>query len=237
MRNLVLFMLVVACTTDLPTESGPPSPDGSTVDTQDAPSTSQNQEESSSPIATVRPLTPDERARMTGGVWKEDCPVPLDDLRAIQIVHHTLGGGLAQGTLVVHEDVSEDIAQVFTELHAAQFPITQIQPIEMFDGDDGRSMSADNTSAFNCRRIAGTQTWSEHASGRAIDLNPLRNPWVRGDRVEPPEGADYVERDPDVPGLIVDGDAVVTAFARVGWKWGGHWTSLKDYQHFSLSGR
>ncbi|MDH3707037.1 MAG: M15 family metallopeptidase, partial [Acidimicrobiia bacterium] len=94
-----------------------------------------------------------------------------------------------------------------------------------------------NTSAYNCRTVAGTSTWSQHAYGRAVDINPLVNPWVQGNVVDPPEGAPYVIRDPAVAGLIVPGDVVTGAFAAIGWGWGGTWTSTKDYQHFSATGR
>ncbi|NTW42209.1 MAG: M15 family metallopeptidase, partial [Cellulomonadaceae bacterium] len=97
-------------------------------------------------------------------------------------------------------------------------------------------MEADNTSAFNCRAITGGTAWSEHAYGRAIDLNPVENPYVVGDHVAPEAGRAYVDR-PELPGVIHDGDVVVTAFAAAGWTWGGTWSSPVDYQHFSVTGR
>ena len=98
-------------------------------------------------------------------------------------------------------------------------------------------MAANNTSAFNCRKKTGGKSWSEHSYGAAIDVNTIQNPYVRGARVLPPAGRPYVDRDPTVPGLIVAEGAVVKAFRDIGWKWGGHWRSLKDYQHFSASGK
>ena len=99
-------------------------------------------------------------------------------------------------------------------------------------------MRANNTSAFNCREIDGRPgVWSQHAFGGAVDINPLVNPWVRGGRVDPPEGAPFVDRDASVAGLIVAGDAVTDAFADVGWGWGGDWANALDYQHFSHNGR
>jgi len=109
----------------------------------------------------------------------------------------------------------------------------------VYEADDDRSMAANNTSAFNCREVTGRPgVWSEHAYGRAIDINPIQNPYVtsKGD-VLPPAGAEYVDRSRTAPGMIHEDDAVVRAFRGVGWVWGGSWTSVRDYQHFSATGR
>jgi D-alanyl-D-alanine carboxypeptidase-like protein len=104
--------------------------------------------------------------------------------------------------------------------------------------DDDRSMAANNTSGFNCRRVSGSSSWSEHVVGRAIDLNPLRNPYVtRGGRVSPPAGRPYVNRARRAAGMIHANDLVVRAFAAAGWRWGGDWSGSRDYQHFSSTGR
>lgn len=185
----------------------------------------------------VRSLTPAERAAMTGVSWREGCPVGLDALAVLELRHHTPDGGTSRGELIVHSDVADDVVSVFAALWEARFPITQMQPVREFGGDDARSMAADNTSAFNCRGVGGGTSWSEHAYGRAIDVNPLRNPYVRGDRVDPPAGRDWVDRDASRPGVVVIDGPVAEAFASVGWTWGGTWRSSKDYQHFSKSGR
>ena len=98
-------------------------------------------------------------------------------------------------------------------------------------------MAANNTSAFNCRLAVGTAHFSEHAFGRAVDLNPLQNPYVKGDEVLPPAGRAHLDRLARTPGLVREGGPAVRAFAAAGWSWGGRWRSLKDYQHFSRSGR
>ncbi|TVQ89257.1 MAG: M15 family peptidase [Deltaproteobacteria bacterium] len=174
---------------------------------------------------------------MTGVTWRKQCPVGLEDLRAIDLHHLDMQGARQAGTLIVHHDVAHDVAGVFQALLQAGFPLTSVRPMRHFGGDDNASMAADNTSGFNCRPVAGTPRWSEHAYGRAIDVNPLRNPYVRGSNVQPPEGKGYLERDPAVPGLITEGDAADTAFSAIGWRWGGRWRSSKDFQHFSKSGR
>ena len=108
--------------------------------------------------------------------------------------------------------------------------------VDDYGGDDDRSMAANNTSGFNCRRVAGQQNWSAHAYGAAIDLNPLQNPYVQGVSVDPPAGRRFaaIDRGSSAPvplGVIRVADRPVAAFARIGWQWGGYWVSSKDYQH------
>jgi len=168
--------------------------------------------------------------------WRPGCPVGLDDLRLVTVSHHTFGGGVATGEIVVHADMAEDIAAVFGDLFAAGYPIERMELVDEYAADDDLSMAANNTSAFNCRTVAGTGRWSQHAYGMAVDVNPLLNPYVRNGRADPPAGSAYVDRSVDHPGIIRDRDAVVTAFAAIGWSWGGYWSS-PDYQHFSRNGR
>ena len=173
-----------------------------------------------------------------GPTWRPGCPVAFEDLRRIELTHWDDEGAVATGTVVVHAEHADDIVTVFERLFAVGFPVHSMQPIVEFEGDDQASMRANNTSAFNCREIDGRPgVWSQHAFGGAIDINPLVNPWVRGGRVDPPEGMAFVGRDASVAGLIVAGDVVTTAFAEIGWGWGGDWTNALDYQHFSHNGR
>jgi hypothetical protein len=97
-------------------------------------------------------------------------------------------------------------------------------------------MEANNTSAFNCRFVSGTTRWSQHAYGRAIDINPVRNPYVDGSYVSPTAGAPYADRMKHRIGMIHAGDKVVRAFADENWKWGGYWSPYQDYMHFSRTG-
>jgi len=186
--------------------------------------------------ATVSAIGTDLAARMTPTSWREGCPVPLSDLRYLTLSHRTFEGGVATGELVVHADVADEVVTVFRTLFDAGYPIRSMRLVDDFGGDDDASMAADNTSAFNCRPVAGTDRWSEHSSGRAIDVNPVENPWVRGTAVAPPAGAGFVAREP-APGVILPDDVVVRAFAAAGWSWGGAWESPVDYQHFSTTGR
>ena len=183
--------------------------------------------------ATVSTVPEDYRDRMVGVSWKPGCPVPIDDLRIIEMNHWGFDGAVHDGgRLMVHEDVAGDVVEAFGEMYAAGFPIRRMELIEEYDASDDASMEADNTSAFNCRPITGTtDRFSIHSYGKAIDINPVENPYVRGDTVLPPAGEEYVDREDVRPGMIVKNDAVVKAFKNRGFMWGGDWKSLKDYQH------
>ena len=185
--------------------------------------------------ASTSPITPALAARMHAS-WRPGCPVPLEDLRYVTVTHRTFDGGTATGELVVHADLADGVVGVFRTLFAAGYPIALMRLVDDFAADDDASMAANNTSAFNCRSITGGTGWSEHSYGRALDLNPVQNPYVLGGTVLPPAGARYVDR-PEEPGVLHAGDAVVTAFAAAGWSWGGAWTRPLDYQHFSTTGR
>jgi len=183
----------------------------------------------------VGPITTDLAARM-GASWRRGCPVPLSELRYLTVSYVTFEGATATGELVVHADVADAVVTVFAALFAERYPIRSLRLVDDFGADDDASMAADNTSAFNCRAVTGGTGWSEHAYGRAIDLNPVENPYVLGRHVAPDDGAAFTER-PEQPGVIHHGDAVVQAFAAAGWSWGGDWERPIDYQHFSLTGR
>ena len=186
--------------------------------------------------SSITQLTPAERKAMTPSVWRRGCPVGLDDLRAVRVAHRTFGGGEATGTLVVHEDVAPAVARIFRSLYRDGVPVRKIEPIEKYKGSDFDSIEADNTSAFNCRKATGSGRWSNHAYGKAIDINPIENPWVEpGGVVYHTASRPFVKRTPR-PGVAVEGGALVRAFDREGWKWGGRWSGTKDYQHFSADG-
>jgi hypothetical protein len=167
--------------------------------------------------------------------WREGCPVGPSDLRMLTLSHHGYDGQVHMGQLVIHADWVTDVSEVFRSLFEAGFPIERIEPMSVYAADDDAAMAANNSSAFNCRFVRGTNRWSEHSYGRAIDLNPLTNPWVRASEVVPSNGV--TDRDPSTPGLIVGGDVVVDSFAAIGWEWGGYWSNSKDYMHFSSTGR
>lgn len=162
------------------------------------------------------------------------CPVPLTDLRHVVLTHVGFDGRARRGELVVHADVAADVVDVFAALYAARFPIERMLLVDEYGGDDDASMAANNTSGYNCRRVAGQSSWSNHAYGRAIDINPVQNPYVIGDEVRPPAAAEFLGIDrtgaPLLPGVI--GELVRGEFERIGWEWGGLFSD-PDYQHFS----
>jgi hypothetical protein len=187
--------------------------------------------------ASVGALPTSLERQMAGSSWRSGCPVGLSSLRLLEIVHRGFDGRDRVGLLVLHRDAVNDVRIALTRSYEAGFRIERMRLIDRYGADDGRSMRANNSSAFNCRRIAGSSRWSEHAYGRAIDLNPVQNPYVSGSTVSPPAGRDYLDRSNVRRGMLVRGDAIVTAFAERGWGWGGDWSSAKDYQHLSSTGR
>lgn len=187
--------------------------------------------------STIAPIPQQMRADMTGVTWAEGCPVGLDALALLTVAHWDMDGAPAEGQLVVAAEHAEAVDRVFGKLFAAEFRITRIAPAHRFGGDDDQLMANDITSAFNCRKKTGGSSYSEHSYGHALDLNPLRNPYVKGQRVLPPEGRRFADRSLGEPGMIAADGPVVAAFRDIGWRWGGHWRSVKDYQHFSATGR
>ena len=170
--------------------------------------------------------------------YRAGCPVRPSQLRTVRLTYWGFDGRAHEGSLVVHRRVAADVVAIFRRLYDARFPVRRMQPVAAYRGSDDASMAADNTSSFNCRRAVGSTTgsWSSHAYGLAIDVNPVENPYVLGSRVLPPAGKAYLNRSRGRPGMAVSGGTLVRAFASRGWTWGGRWSS-PDYQHFSTTGR
>lgn len=218
----------------------PPAP----ATTAPPPSTATSVPAAPARVTAAAPMPPFEHSVSTvtaadlGASWHPDmgCPGP-GQLRAVSVTHWGYDGEVHTGTLVVAATQVDPVVAALRDVYAARFPIERMEPVSAYDGDDEASMRANNTSAFNCRYVAGTTNLSEHAFGRAIDINPLVNPYVKGASVDPPEGAPYADRTRTDPGMIHGRDAVVQAFADQGWAWGGYWSGGQDYQHFSASGR
>lgn len=184
------------------------------------------------------PLPASLRATMTGLSWHRGCPVALDDLRLVRARHWGFDARVHTGRLVVNRDVARPVLGVLRRLYSARFPIRRMVPVDAYGASDFRSIEADNTSAFNCRHVEGTTRWSEHSYGRAIDLNPIENPYVTAaGTTSHPASRPYLRRALYRPGMAVEGGAAVRAFEAVGWGWGGRWSGDRDYQHFSASGR
>lgn len=175
-------------------------------------------------------------ARIRGKSYKAECTVPRSELRYLRVLHRNAQGEILLGEMVCNAAIAADLLDIFRTLYDAAYPIERMVLIDEYDARDDLSMRADNSSAFNFRFVAGTRVLSAHSRGMAVDINPLYNPCVRvrGGRtvVEPAEGAPYADRTRDFPYKIDEGDLCCREFLRHGFTWGGHWKSLKDYQHF-----
>jgi len=191
--------------------------------------------------SSVRPIGPDVRDRMQFS-HRPGCPVPLRELRLLRMRYVGFDARAHTGEMVVHHDLARDVTAVFHRLYDARWPIRRMRLVDYYRGDDDLSMAANNTSGYNCRRVAGSAAWSAHAYGAAIDVNPVQNPYVTGDSVSPRKGSRFATVDRSAvgrapAGVIRTDDVVVRAFTDVGWEWGGHWATSQDYQHFSAAGR
>lgn len=170
--------------------------------------------------------------------WHRGCPVPPSRLRRLRVTYWGFDNRAHTGVVVSGASTVPDLVRVFRRLYEARFPIRRMRPIDAYGGDDERSLGADNTAAFNCRRVVGGngRSWSAHAYGRAIDVNPVENPYLDGKRVHPRAGRAFLDRARVRRGMAVGGGVLVRAFAAVGWRWGGRWRGTPDYQHFSVAG-
>ena len=111
--------------------------------------------------------------------WSEGCPVPLSDLSYLVLGYWGFDSKPHRGELVMHRKLALATLQAFGELFSLRFPIERMERIERYDGDDHRSMEANNTSAFNCRYVSGRPgVFSNHSYGSALDINPVQNPYV-----------------------------------------------------------
>jgi D-alanyl-D-alanine carboxypeptidase len=183
--------------------------------------------------ATVTSVPTDVTARST---WSAACPVSLDELRYVTVTFWGFDGGAHTGELLVHRDAAEPVTGVFQRLFEARFPIEDMHVTSAAELDAPNTGDGNSTAGFVCRASRGSTSWSQHAYGLAIDVNPIENPYVHGGRVEPPAGRRFLDRSRARRGMVVSGGVVDRAFAAIGWRWGGRW-STPDYQHFSSTGR
>ena len=188
----------------------------------------------------ISPITPEVKERMVqANSWRPTCPVPLVDLRYINVNHLNFEGETVLGEIIVHKDVADDVVNIFAELYEMGYPIREMRLVSDFNADDWASIEADNTSAFNCRPVSGKKNkWSKHAYGKAIDINPLENPYVskRG-HISHKASLKYRRRihkinTPEDRAILLKNDLATKIFKKYGWKWGGEWRTIKDYQHF-----
>lgn len=185
--------------------------------------------------SSIGPVTDEIRQRM-GETWSAECPVGLDDLRYLTMSFRGFDGEAHTGEMVIAASQAESVVSVFEALFEADFPIEEMRLVTTEDLDAHPTGDGNNTAGYVCRATTGASSWSQHAHGLAIDLNSFQNPYLKGDVVLPELARSYLDRSWHRPGMIQPGSVVVREFARIGWHWGGDWRTLKDYQHFSLTG-
>jgi len=182
----------------------------------------------------ISPINSQIKSRMIhGGSYRSGCPVGLSDLRYIQLEYIDFSGDTKSGELIVHRTVADDIVSVFAKLYKQRYPIKSMRLVSDYGASDFRSIEADNTSAFNCRRATGSKKWSKHSYGKAIDINPIENPYVsRSGRIAHKKSLVFRKRSHLNRAVILKNDLIVKEFKARVWRWGGDWRSIKDYQHF-----
>lgn len=180
--------------------------------------------------------------RIIGKSYVENKDIGLDELRYMKVLHYNFDHKIQVGELIVHAELVADYQDIFQELFENGYEIYSMYLIDNFwtgDGleSDSASIDANNTSAFCYRRVAGGSGLSNHALGRAIDINPQQNPYVTFDSQGRPKWShdnadDYIDRDSGLPHVITHDDLAYKLFKAHGFDWGGDWKTLKDYQHF-----
>jgi D-alanyl-D-alanine carboxypeptidase len=194
--------------------------------------------------ASVRPLPAPMKAQLQqGGFWHRGCPVALSDLRLLTVTHRGFDRRAHTGQLVVNRAAADPLAGAFRRLYERGFPIRHMRFADFYGPAGGRPKDGDVTAVFECRQAvpspcdggSGTGTWSMHAYGLAIDVNPRENPYVGCGQSRDPAARSYRDRSNRRRGMV--GTHAVAAFAAVGWSWGGAWAGdTKDYMHFSSNG-
>ena len=171
-------------------------------------------------------------SRIDGISYSEDCIISLDDLRYLRVLHIGFDGETHIGELICNRELSEDFLEIFSKLYKYKYPIEKMLLVDEYKGDDEASMEDNNTSCFNFRHVPGSDHLSQHAYGRAIDINPLYNPYVTSEGFTPYNAEEYLDRSKDFPYKIYSDDYCYELFTDYGFTWGGNWNSVKDYQHF-----
>ena len=175
-------------------------------------------------------------ARIKGKSYKDDCTVPLEDLRYLHVLHVGFDGQPHEGEIICNKAIAEDLLEIFEQLYEAGYQIEKIKLVDEYNAEDEASMADNNSSSFNFRFISHTTKISKHGSGMAIDINPLYNPYIKtvnGNlNIEPANSTPYVDRAADFPHKIDETDLAYQLFTAHGFSWGGAWTTSKDYQHF-----
>lgn len=181
----------------------------------------------------IQPLTQEMKAKIINNSWTDQAPYSIDDLMHLNVMYWGFDEKDHMGELIVHKIIAEEVIEIFKELHAAKFPIEKIKLIDEYDSVDYISMEDNNSSALCVREVTNREgELSRHSFGIAIDINPVQNPYISSESILPDSGKKYLVRTDVRKGMIIEGDICYNAFVERGWTWGGHWQSIKDYQHF-----
>lgn len=198
--------------------------------------------EGAAPFFSIQSLPDSIFELMQGRSFKADCTIARPSLRYLKCLHCDLEGRSWVGEMVVNEQIAERVLDILRKLYEAHYPIERMRLVDYYDANDELAMRANNSSAFNFRFISHTRRVSKHGLGLAVDINPLYNPYyhflpdgsVNMQTLEPATAVDYVDRQKDFPYRIVRGDLCHRLFVAAGFRWGGDWSSCKDYQHFEI---
>ena len=150
------------------------------------------------------------------------------NLVLLDVEYYSFDEKLHKGQLVLHKRAERDIKEIFEIIRSIKFPVNKVIPVVKYNWSDEASMNDNNTSSFNYRKVKGQKLLSAHSYGLAIDINPLQNPHIKRNTVQPVNG----KYDIKAEGTILKTSRVVQEFRKRGWQWGGTWRSSKDYQHF-----
>ena len=188
-------------------------------------------------VFSVQPIPDSVFLRMQGRSWPEGCTIRRSDLRYLRLSHFDAENKEHVGEMVCNKAIANDIVEIFRELYRQKYPIQRIRLMDDYEADDEQAMRDNNTSSFCYRKISGSSKLSKHATGMAVDINTLYNPYVRSGKdghriVEPATATKYVDRRKSFPYKIVKGDLLHRLFLQHGFKWGGSWRTMKDWQHF-----
>lgn len=183
------------------------------------------------------PISDEVFALMRGKSFKPDCTTSRSQLRYLRCLHTDKNGRSIVGEMVVSKSIAQDVLHILQQLYHAKYPIERMRLIDYWNGEDEPAMRANNSSGFNFRWISHTHTVSKHGRGLAVDINTLYNPYHKRLRngqevIEPATGKPYLDRSLNHPYMIKRGDLCYRLFRAKGFRWGGDWKTMKDYQHF-----
>lgn len=125
------------------------------------------------------------KEKISGVSYRSNPNIKIQDLRYVKVKYYGYDGKIRSGQLLVNKSIAKDTVEIFQELYDMQYPIESIRLVDDYGADDTRSMEANNTSAFNYRIVEGTSHLSNHAYGKAIDINPRVNPFVKRNSITP----------------------------------------------------